>query len=169
MSKDNDLQSDVIAELSWEPSISSAHIGVTAKDGVVTLTGHVDNYLQKNAAESAAGRVKGVKAVAEELEIRYTYDPMRTDEDIASAALNRLSWSVSVPQGAVKIKVEAGWITLTGEVEWHYQKMAAADDVRSLLGVKGVSNDITIKPTVNTVDISDSIRKALHRSWLFDV
>ena len=169
MSKDSELQRDVLDELSWEPSVTAAHIGVTAKDGVVALTGHVDNYMQKNAAEAAAGRVKGVKAVAEELEVRYPFDSKRSDEDIAAAAVDRLSWSVSVPKDAAKIKVQDGWVTLSGEVEWHYQKTAAADDVRSLHGVVGVSNNITIKPTVNTADVSDSIRKALHRSWLFDV
>lgn len=168
MSKDSELQRDVLDELSWEPSVTAAHIGVTAKDGVVALTGHVDNYMQKNAAETAAGRVKGVKAVAEELEVRYPFDSKRSDEDIAAAAINRLAWSVSVPKDAAKIKVQDGWVTLTGEVEWHYQKTAAADDVRSLHGVIGVSNDMTIKPTVNTADVSDSIRKALHRSWFLD-
>ena len=168
MSRDRDLQDQVMAELSWEPSVTAAHIGVTAKDGVVTLTGHVDNYMQKNAAETATGRVKGVKAVAEKLEVRYPYDSNRSDEDIAAAALHRLSWSVSVPKDAAKVKVENGWVTLTGEVEWHYQKAAAGDEVHGLQGVVGVSNNMTIKPAVNTVDVGDSIRKALHRSWFFD-
>jgi osmotically-inducible protein OsmY len=168
MSKDSELQRDVLDELSWEPSVTSAHIGVTARDGVIALTGHVENYMQKQAAETAAGRVKGVKAVAEELEVKYPFVSKRNDEDIAAAAISRLAWNVSIPKDAVKIKVEDGWVTLSGEVEWHYQKTAAADDVRSLLGVISVSNNIRIKPTVNTADVSESIRKALHRSWFYD-
>ena len=153
MSTDRDLQKSVLEELSWEPSVTAAHIGVTAKDGVVALTGHVENYMEKFAAERAAGRVKGVKAVAEE---------------IAAAALNRLAWSVSVPRDVVKVRVEKGWVTLTGEVEWHYQKDAAEHDVRGLHGVVGVSDQITIKARVDAIHVRDDIVHALHRSWSFD-
>nr|WP_316656158.1 BON domain-containing protein [uncultured Gellertiella sp.] len=119
MSNDDQLQTAVIAELNWEPSIKAAHIGVAANDGVVTLTGHVDTYREKSIAEKAARRVRGVKAVAEELEVKLAFDVRRTDEDIAAAALNRLDWDVEVPDDVVRIKVENGWVTLTGEVEWH--------------------------------------------------
>jgi osmotically-inducible protein OsmY len=168
MSHDSQLQQAVLAELSWEPSVVAAHIGVAANSGVVTLTGHVDNYAQKHAAEMAAGRVKGVKAVAEELEVRLPFDMKRGDDDIAAAAINRLVWDVSVPRDTVKVRAENGWVTLTGEVAWHYQKDAAEQDVHHLMGVIGVSNQITIKPQVNTVNISDDITHALHRSWFFD-
>lgn len=165
MSYDTKLQKSVIAELNWEPSIKAAHIGVAANNGVVTLSGHVHTYREKSVAEKAAWRVKGVKAVAEELEVKLAFDVTRTDEEIAAAALNRLEWDVEVPGDMVRIKVEKGWVTLTGEVQWHYQMEAAERDVRALQGVVGVSNQISLKPTVNAKDISDSIRHALHRSW----
>lgn len=168
MSHDSQLQQAVLAEFSWEPSIDAAHIGVTAKEGVVTLTGRVESFASKHAAETAARRVKGVLAVAEEIEVRLPVETKRDDEAIAAAAIERLAWDVSVPPNAVQIKVEKGWITLTGKVEWNFQKEAAADDIRRLLGVVGVSNQIAIKPRVNTANLSDDIMHALHRSWFFD-
>ena len=168
MTDDRELQKSVLEELSWEPSVTAAHIGVTAKDGVVALTGHVENYMEKFAAERAVGRVKGVKAVAEEIEVRLPIDTNRSDEEIAAAALNRLAWSVSVPRDVVKVRVEKGWVTLTGEVEWHYQKDAAEHDVRGLHGVVGVSDQITIKARVDAIHVRDDIVHALHRSWSFD-
>ena len=122
MSSDSDLQKAVMAELTWEPSVTAAHIGVTAKAGVIALTGHVDSYAAKHSAEVAATRVKGVKAVAEELEVRLPMDARRSDEDIAAAAIERLSWDVSVPKDAIKVKVEKGWVTLSGQVDWFFQK-----------------------------------------------
>jgi osmotically-inducible protein OsmY len=121
MLQDSQLQRAVIAELGWEPSVDSAHIGVTAHAGVVTLNGHVRNFSQKLAAEKAVGRVKGVKAVAEEIEVKLPFDVERDDEDIASAAIERLAWDSSVPRDAVKVRVEKGWVTLSGKVDWHYQ------------------------------------------------
>ena len=168
MSLDTHLKDAVLAELKWEPSVDEAHIGVTAKAGVVSLIGHVDNYGAKWAAEEAAGRVKGVKAVVEELEVRLPMEDKRTDEDIAAAAVQRLAWNVSVPQDAVKVKVEKGWLSLTGDVDWNYQKDYAGDDVRWLSGVVGVTNQIKIKPKVNTTNVSDDITRALHRSWFND-
>jgi osmotically-inducible protein OsmY len=168
MFNDSQLQQAVLAELKWEPSVTAAHIGVTARGGVVALTGHVESYVEKHAAETAAGRVKGVKAVAEEIEVRLPLEKKRGDEEIAAAALGRLSWDVSVPRDAVKIKVEKGWITLTGEVDWHYQTQAAEQDVRGLLGVLGVSNQTTIKSRIDVSTLSDDITHALHRSVFFD-
>jgi osmotically-inducible protein OsmY len=168
MSNDSQLQQAVLAELKWEPSITAAHIGVTAKAGVVALTGHVESYMEKRAAESAAGRVKGVKAVAEEIEVRLPFGTKRGDEEIAAAAIERLSWDVSVPRDAVKVKVEKGWVTLSGEVDWYYQKQAAEQDVRGLFGVVGVSDQTTIKPRINVSSLSDDITHALHRSVFFD-
>jgi osmotically-inducible protein OsmY len=168
MSQDNNLQQSVLEELNWEPSVTAAHIGVAANAGVVTLTGHVESFAQKHAAETAVRRVKGVKAVAEEIEVRLPYEKKRSDEEIAGAAIGRFEWDVSIPRDTIKVTVDAGWVTLTGEVDWYYQKDAASMDVRSLFGVTGVSNQITIKPTVNTSNISDGIMHALGRSWFFD-
>jgi osmotically-inducible protein OsmY len=137
---DTKLQQAVLAELAWEPSVTAAHIGVTAISGVVTLTGHVESFAEKHAAESAAARVKGVEAVAEEIEVRLGFDAQRDDKDIAAAVVNRLEWDVAVPRDAIKAKVENGWITLSGEVDWNFQRQAAVQDVRRLLGVVGVSN-----------------------------
>lgn len=168
MSQDSHLQQSVLAELTWEPSVAAGHIGVTADDGVVTLTGHVESFAEKQAAEAAARRVKGVKAVAEKIEVKLPFDRERDDDDIAAAAINRLAWDVAIPKDAIQVTVEKGWVTLTGEVDWHFQKDIAAQDVHRLLGVTGVSNRITIKPGVNTTHISDEIMHALHRSWFFD-
>jgi len=165
MSDDKHLKQAVLDELQWEPSVNAAHIGVTAKDGVITLMGHVENYFEKSAAEKAARRVKEVKAVAEEIEVRLPYSIKHGDEEIASAAVDRLEWDSTLPDGAVKAKVEKGWVTLTGEVDWHYQQEAAMNDVRGLWGVTGVSNEITIKPKPNTSNIKDKIMVALDRSW----
>jgi osmotically-inducible protein OsmY len=168
MSHDSHLQNAVLEELNWEPSVIAAHLGVTANAGVITLTGHVESFAQKHAAEAAVRRVKGVKAVAEEIEVRLPYETKRSDEEIAGAAIGRFEWDVSIPRDTVKVTVDKGWITLTGEVDWHYQKDAASIDVRALFGVTGVSNQITIKPTVDTSTISQDIMHALHRSWFFD-
>ena len=168
MNDDHKLKQNVLAELAWEPSISADHIGVTAKEGVVTLTGHVESYWQKEAAERAASRVQGVKAIAEELETRLPFSIKRTDDEIAAAAISRLSWDVLIPKDAVKVRVEKGFVTLTGQVDWHYQKDSAAGAIRSLSGVTGVANQISTKTRPNTTTISDDIMHALNRSWFFD-
>ena len=165
---DQSLKQTVLDELAWEPSVSEAHIGVTARGGVVTLTGHVGSYAEKCAAEHAVGRVAGVKAIAEELEIRYLYSVGHGDEDIAKQALNVLNWDLSVPKDKVKIKVEKGWITLSGDVNWYYQKHAAETDVRKLLGVMGVINHIAIKPSVEASDVQNKIKAAFERNAEFE-
>ncbi len=167
-SHDSALQQAVLAELAWEPSIVAAHIGVAARDGVVTLSGHVDSFVQKHAAEDAARRVNGVRGVAEELDVRLAFDMCRGDDDIAAAAMNRLAWDAALPRNAIRAKVEQGWVVLTGQVPWNFQKQAAAAAVRQLAGVVGISNDIAISPGVNAGNISDDITHALHRSWFFD-
>ena len=159
MTDDRRLQQAVLAELSWEPSVTAAHIGVTAKDGVVTLSGHVENFAEKQAAEDAARRVRGVKAVAEEIEVRLAFETSRSDDEIAAAAIDRLAWDVSVPRDAVKVNVEQGWVTLSGEVQWHYQKEAAGQDVQRLWGVTGLSNQISITPVIDTANVSDDIMR----------
>jgi osmotically-inducible protein OsmY len=160
---DKSLQQAVLDELDWEPSIDAAHIGVTANNGVVTLTGHVSSFTQKWAAERAVGRVTGVKAVAEELEVRF---PLvgNTDDDIAKRAVQSLDWDVSVPNNKVKVKVEKGWVTLSGEVDWYFQRSAAEADIRKLHGVKGVSDEIKVKPSVNADDVREKIKSAFDRN-----
>lgn len=167
MSHDDKLQKAVLAELNWEPSITAAHIGVMADNGTVTLTGHVQSYGEKHAAEMATGRVKGVKAVAEEIEVRLPYEGKRDDTDIATAAVNRLAWDTGTPSDAIKLKVEKGYITLTGEVDWQFQKKAAERELRNMIGVVGISNQVKVKPRVNTAVLQDDIQHALHRSIFF--
>jgi osmotically-inducible protein OsmY len=165
MSSDKDLKQNVLDELNWAPNVNSAHIGVTAHDGVVTLTGHVDSYSNKHDAEHAVRRVKGAKAIANDIEIKLTGSAKRTDEDIAKAALNVLSWDGNVPTDAIKVAVSNGWVTLSGQVEWYFQKDAAAHDIRNLMGVVGISNEATIKPRIDTDVIAEDIEFALNRSW----
>ena len=168
MPNDSDVQQAVLAELKWEPGVGAEHIGVAVNGGVVTLTGHVENLTQRHAAEAAALRVRGVKAVAQEIEVRLRPDTERADDEIAAAAVERLAWDVSVPANSVKVTVQNGWVRLTGEVDWHYQRTVAEQDVQRLYGVVGLTNDIGIKSKVHGSSISDDIMHALHRSWFFD-
>ncbi len=168
MITDHKLKTDVLEELAFEPSVNADHIGVTAKDGVVTLSGHVNSYWQKLAAETATGRVQGVKALAEEIEIRLPSHVQCSDDEIAADVLNRISWNASIPKDTVKVQVEKGYVTLTGEVDWHFEAELAGSAVQSLMGVTGVGNQISIKPRPNTETISDDIMHALNRSWFFD-
>ena len=168
MKTDTELQQDVMNELKWEPTIKAAEIGVSVKDGFVRLSGYVDSYAKKWAAERAAERVFGVKAVAEELQVRLPSSFERSDGDIAQAAANALEWNVSVPYERVKVQVENGLVTLSGEVDWWYQKNEAEGAVRYLIGVVSVSNQITIKPKVKPLDIKDKIENAFQRNALLD-
>ncbi len=168
MKTDKELQQDVMSELEWWPSIDAAEIGVAAKNGVVTLTGYVDTYAEKLAAERAAMRVFGVRGVAEEIKVRLPTSHERSDEDIAQAAASALQWNPSVPSGRVKVQVEKGWITLSGEVDWWYQKRAAWEAVHKLMGVRGVSDDVTIKPKVKPQDVKAKIESAFQRNAVLD-
>jgi osmotically-inducible protein OsmY len=160
------LKTLVLAELAWEPAVTAAHIGVTARDGVVTLSGHVERFAEKQAAETAVRRVKGVKGVAEEIEVQLPFEVQRGDDEIARAAIERLAWDSTLPADAIEVTVRGGWITLTGEVAWWFQHDAAAQDVRRLWGVVGVSNQTTVKSNVDTNGLAHEVRTALHRSWL---
>jgi osmotically-inducible protein OsmY len=160
---DLELKRAVESELNFEPSINAAEIGVAVKDGVVALTGRVPSYWEKVAAERAAARVAGVKAVANELEVRLPGSSERTDEDIARAAVDALKWSVLVPEDRIKVKVSKGWVTLEGSADWQYQKSAAEKAVRRLLGVVGVSNLIEVKPAVSKAEVKSAIESALKR------
>ena len=165
MTQDRQLQEAVLAEFLWEPSINAAHLGVTANDGVVTLSGHVQTYLEKSAAERIARRVRGVKAIAQEIKVQLPVETERSDESIARAAIDRIAWEVSVPADVVQVKVEDGWVTLTGEVSWRYQHDAVERVVQGLRGVIGISNMTTVKVRPNVVNIGHEIGAALHRGW----
>lgn len=160
---DKSLQQDVIDELDFEPSVNAAHIGVAVNKGVVTLSGHVGSYAEKLAAEKAVKRVKGVRAIAQEMDVRFPSDKKTADDDIAARAANILAWSAVVPPGSVKVKVQDGWVGLSGEVEWQYQRSAAEAEIRRLSGVAGVVNSIAIKPRVVASDVKRKIEGALRR------
>jgi len=168
MKTDSQLQRDVMKELEWEPRIDGAHIGVAAKDGVVTLSGSVPSYGEKYEAVRAAKRVYGVKAVVDEIEVKLPSSSERTDTDIAEAAVRALKNNLSVPDEKIKVTVREGWITLEGEVEWQHQKTAAESSVRYLVGVKGVSNLIMVKPRVSPTHVQMKIEEALKRSAEMD-
>jgi osmotically-inducible protein OsmY len=165
---DTVLQREVLDELRWEPSVNEAHIGVAVKDGVATLTGSVDSFAEKWVAEEAAKRVHGVRAVANELEVKLPGTKHRTDEDIALDAVNALKLNASVPADKIKVTVSKGWVNLEGEVEWQYQKEAAEKAVRYLPDVLGVTDLIKVKPRVSPSDLKKQIGEALKRSAALD-
>jgi len=168
MKTDTQLQQDVSADLAWEPSVQAAHIGVEVKDGVVTLAGQVDNYSQKWSAERAVQRVSGVKAMTTELKVHLAGIGKRTDSDIAQSIENVLEWTSSLPSGSVRVMIEGGWVTLTGDVDWQYQRQAATDSVRCINGVTGVSNQISIKPSTTGLNVRADIVAALQRTAIGD-
>jgi osmotically-inducible protein OsmY len=163
MRNDEQLKSDVELELRWEPSVHADQIGVSVKDGVVELDGHVDSFYEKWAAERAAMRVSKVKAVASEIKVELPSSATRTDEDIARTAVNHLEWNYLVPN-TVKVQVTDGWVTLKGNAEWQYQKEEAERAVRPLKGVKGVFNEIAVTPKVSAIDVKIKIENALKRN-----
>jgi len=163
MKTDSQLQQDVMAELKWEPAVHATQIGVEVKNGVVTLAGEVGSYTEKLNAERAAQRVHGVKALAVEMKVKLSESGQRTDADIAASAKNILGWTSSLPADAVQVMMEGGWLTLSGEVEWQYQRQEAADSLRYLAGVTGVSNQITIKPSASATVVKSDIEAALKR------
>ncbi|WER44699.1 BON domain-containing protein [Cupriavidus sp. WKF15] len=168
MKGDIQLKQDVIEELTWDPSVNANEIGVQVADGVVTLTGHLRNFAEKYAAEAAVKRIPGVKALAVELDVRLPDDCRRTDSDIARAASNVLSWQAMVPGDRIKILVEHGVITLTGDVDWNYQRTAAERAVAGLFGVTGVTNAIAVRPMVDQRDLGQRIRDAIQRQAVVD-
>jgi osmotically-inducible protein OsmY len=161
---DKELRQLVVEELDFEPSIDSSNIGVAANGGVITLTGHVSSYAEKTAAEKAAKRVRGVHGVAQEIEVRYPEEKKIADDQIAKRALDILAWNVQLPAGVLQVTVSGGWVTLTGEVEWYYQKQMAELAVRKLSGVTGISNLIRIVGGTHSADVKMRIENALRRS-----
>lgn len=166
---DSEIKDDVLSELKYEPSVKVTDIGVLVKDGTVTLNGYATSYAEKCNAVKTTKRVAGVRAIANDIEVKYPESMLRTDGDIAAAAAHHIEWaSWSVPPKSVQVTVQEGWITLDGQVEWYYQKEAAEDAVRHLSGVKGVSNLIAIKPKVTAAKVESAIRSAFERTALFD-
>lgn len=161
---DEQIQKDAMAELEWDARVQPSEIGVVVKNGVVTLIGWVDSFTQKWAAEDAAHRIRGVTAVANDIEVRLPASSERSDADIAEAAVRALEWDDFVPVEKIEVTVSKGWITLKGEVEWQYQKQEAVQVVRRLSGVKGVTNLITLKPRLMPSDLKEKIQHALVRS-----
>jgi len=164
MKTDVKIKEDVLQELAWQSGIDKTEIGVIVKDGIVTLTGVVDSYSKKIEAENAARGVYGVKAVAEDIAINYASDKGKTDTEIATAVINAFKWNSSIPDEDVKIKIEDGWVYLSGQVHWAYQKSSAKRAVQNLYGVKGVINNISLKQSVQPFEIKNRITKAFERS-----
>ncbi|CAM5209853.1 hypothetical protein CDEF62S_02446 [Castellaniella defragrans] len=163
--KDTTLRDSVENALDYEPSIDAANIGIAVENGVVTLTGHVASYAQKFAAERVVQSVSGVRGIAQEIEVRDTFGkkPM-ADDEIAGRALKIIAWDVTVPNDKIQVKVQKGWITLSGKVDWHFQRTAAEHAVRRLSGVLGVTNQILVSPTIAAGDVRHHIEDALKRS-----
>ena len=165
---DSELQSDVLAELKYEPSVNITDIGVLVKDGAVTLNGYATSYGEKWGAVRATKRVAGVRAIADDIVIKLPHSNLRTDGEIAGAAASQIGWFTSIPAGVAQVTVSNGLITLEGEVEWWYQKNNAQDAVQHMAGVKGVNNLITVKPKSAATNIKSAIEKAFGRSALLD-
>jgi osmotically-inducible protein OsmY len=165
MKTDAQIQTDAMQELKWDPSITHEHIGVAVSDGIVTLSGTVPSYIEKSSAEKAVQRVGGVKAVVEKIEVKVPGSYHRDDQDIAKAIIDQFRWHTQVPDDVVKARVENGWVELTGDVEWDYQRSAAENALRGLTGVRGITNKLTIKPKVaQPSEIKDKIEEALKRA-----
>lgn len=168
MKTDSELQHDVLEELKWEPQVDHSQIGVTAKDGVVTLTGFVPNYAQKVTAEKAARRVSGVKAIAQEIEVRFASDPKTSDAEIAQRILDMFRWDVRIPDELFSVKVEHGLVTLTGKAQWNYQKEKAQKAASRISGVKSVTNLIEVAARPSSYDVRERITAAFKRSSTID-
>ncbi|AEW00309.1 ornithine aminotransferase [Niastella koreensis] len=168
MKSDIQIQQDVMDQLKWEPDLSAAEIGVAVRNGIVTLSGMVDTYSKKIAAEDAAKKIAGVKAVAEDIQVGMSPSFRKTDTEIADAVLFALKWNTSIPDQKIRVKVEDGVVSLEGEMEWEYQRTEAKRAVEKLTGVRKVNNFIIIKPSVKPANIKDNITAALVRSATID-
>lgn len=164
MKTDSQLQINVMEELKWEPSVNHEHIGVAVSDSIVTLSGTVPSFIEKHNAEKAAKRVTGIKAIVEKIEVKLPGTMIRDDEDIAKAIVNQFQWSTLIPHDKITAKVSSGWVTLSGDVTWEYQRKAAEKLVRGLTGVKFITNDIQLKPKLEASFLKEKIEKALLRA-----
>ncbi len=161
---DRTLREDIMNELDFEPSVNAAHIGVIVEKDVATLSGHVASYAEKFAAEEAVRRVKGVHAIASEIQVRYPFEKKAADDEIARRALDILAWDATLPPNAIKITVEDGRVTLTGEVDWQFERKAAEEQIRKLSGVNAIMNNIKIKPGIQPSNVKAHIESALKRN-----
>ncbi|MGZ5285659.1 MAG: BON domain-containing protein [Flavisolibacter sp.] len=168
MKNDNEIQKEVISQLKWEPFVKASEIGVSVKDGIVTLSGIVDSYSKKIAAETAVKKVSGVRAIAEDIQIGVSLSYMKTDTEIAESVLNSLKWHTAIPDEKIQVKVEEGVVTLDGEVEWEYQRGSARNVVNNLAGVKNVISNLMVKPKIAESDIKNKIKSAFHRTATID-
>ena len=166
MKTDADLKRDVTAELAWDPAVKSTAVGVAVKDGVVTLTGHLETFAEKHAAARAVRRVAGVKAIALELDVKLSPDHRRSDTDIAATAEQALKWNTQVPVDAIRLTVDHGWVTLQGEVEWDYQRRSIEKAIRPLMGVVGIGNEIVLRARPQAANLARKIEEALTRQAL---
>jgi osmotically-inducible protein OsmY len=165
---DTEIHKDIVAELHWDPSLRDDDVAVAVRDGVVTFAGFADSYADKWKAERIASKIRGVKAIANDIEVKLPAGSERTDPDIARAATNALQWNVSVPRDRIQVKVEKGWVTLEGDVDYYYQAEAAERAIRFLTGVKGVTNLIKVKQRVSAADLKERIKESLQRSAQLD-
>ena len=163
MKTDSEIKKDVLSELLWDPLVAETKVGVTVNEGVVTLNGHLDTYAEKVAAKRAAERVSGVKAIAVEIDVIPVGSHQRSDTEIALAVEHALSWNTSVPQDRVKLTVEKGWVTLTGDLDWNFQRRAVERMVRPLKGVVGITDNIQLKTLPIPLKLQERIQEALTR------
>jgi osmotically-inducible protein OsmY len=163
MKTDFQLKADVADELAWDPAVNAANIGVIVNHGVVTLTGHLDSFAEKRAAERAVRRVAGVRGIAVELDVKLAPSHRRSDSEIAQAAIAALRWHSLVPDDRVKVEVEDGWVTLSGDVDWAYQSASAEQGIAPMVGVRGLTNNIAVKAHASNKDVGEQIAAALRR------
>ena len=165
---DEEIKIDVLAELEFDPSVKVSDIGVLVKDGTVTLNGYATSYGERFAAVRSAKRVAGVKAMADDIEVKLSASSIRSDGDIAAAAAHQIDWNATIPKGIAKVTVRSGWITLEGEFDWWHERNAVEEAVHHLVGVKGITNLMTIKPKQPSADIESVIKDAFNRNAILD-
>jgi osmotically-inducible protein OsmY len=168
MKTDSEIQKDVMEELKWEPLLTASEIGVAVKNRVVTLSGTVDSFYKKEEAENAAKRVSGVMAVAEDIEVKPFATAKKNDTEVARMIADTLKWDTVVQDDKIRVKVEDAWVTLEGIVDWEFQKESVKNSIKNIVGIRGISNDIIVKPSITVKDIKQKISLAFHRSATID-
>jgi osmotically-inducible protein OsmY len=168
MRTDAEIQKDVMEEFKWEPFLTASEIGVAVRNGIVTLSGTLDSYAKKLAAEKAAKRISGVKAVAEDIQVKYNGGGIKNDTEVAEAVLDAFKWNSAIKENNIKTKVENGIVTLEGQVDWEFERRAIRSAIQNLNGVRGIVNNITIAPQITPSDIKQKIHRAFHRHATLD-